>query len=267
MNYADYVKSQVTEQDWNIIQQLRLDLDEDGFVDFLADFVNAEKRWQTEIPFLCSHLAEYPDPKVFNSCLGSGVTSIGLKKIGIESVVSNDIDEKSIKISREEAKKYEVNLEILSYDWRSLPENLQGMFDAVLCLGNSLTYLFKREDQLKSLRNFRNILAENGKLIIDERNYAGQILPGNFRHSGNVVYCGTDKIAVHPSYVSESMVIMEYEHKIMRKKVHIVTYPFKRGEMQGLLEEAGFGEIKAYGDYKENFKQEEPEFITYVCRK
>jgi SAM-dependent methyltransferase len=280
MDYEEYVKEQVSKRDWKIIQELkdegRINLDTRVLSLLWLDFVNFEKRRKTEIPFLLKQLKEYRCPKVFDSCLGSGPTTIGLKKAGITNVVSNEIDDIFLRIAEQEAKKHGVRLCVTRYDWRELNERLFEKFDAVLNLGNSLTYLFKRNDQIKTLSNFWKLLKSDGKLIIDERNYAEHFLKNNgsnYRWSGEVVYCGKDKVDAHPIYISRSMVIMEYKHKKSGARVHLVLYPFKAGELKELLIDAGFSEIKVYGNLAPEYKEEgrfdprDPEFLTYVCKK
>jgi SAM-dependent methyltransferase len=207
-------------------------------------------------------------------------------------IVANEIDPELEKVAAREMKKRGIGLhELLAggfiqvhhYDWRegiiypklmSDPEgkHLSDRFDrysAVLCLGNSLTYIFKREEQLAAIRNFRKALRPDGKLIIDERNYAEHFLaPGaQFKCTGEVVYCGADKVVPKPIYISPTMVVMEYHHLQSRQKAHLVLYPFKKGELCSLLAQADFREIKIFGDYKEQFDPKEPEFLTYVARK
>lgn len=265
-DYEAYVKNQVSRKNWRKIKKLGLNLDTAVLSDLWPDFVNFEKRRKMEIPFLVGQLAEYGNPKIFDACLGSGATTLGLKLAGIEDVVSNDIDRDLVKVAQNEAEKLGVNLDVTSYDWRDLNEEHMETFDAVLCLGNSLTYLFKRKDQLKVLENFRDILRPNGKLIIDERNYVHHFFGDNYQFSGEVVYCGKEKVLAHPVHVSNDMVVMEYEHRDTGEKAHLILYPFKQNELRELLKQAGFRNITAFGDYRQNFKSGDPEFITYVCR-
>ncbi len=235
--------------------------------DIWVDAVNFEERRRHEIPFLTGQLPLYRKPKVFDAALASGATSIGLKLSGF-SVVSNEMDEDFRRVAQREAEKYGVRLDITSYDWRNTPGDYRERFDAVLCLGNSLTLLLEERDRIKSLANFRDMMKRRGKLIIDERNYAEHFLKGmgRFKHSGNVVYCGKDKVGICPVYASPDIAIIEYEH-IDGRKIRFPVYPFKSGEMRSLLGEIGFRNIEAYGDYKRPFNPEEPEFITYVARK
>ena len=236
MDTLEYLKNQLSPKDWEILQGLGLNLDGKIIAEMWPDFVDFEKRWKTEIPFLLDKLKNYKDPKVFDSALGAGVTSIGLKLAGIKNIISNEIDEEFRKVALQQAKKYGVSLTITQYDWRELPDELTETFETVLCEGNSLSCLFKREDRLKALRSFKKILKPDGKLIIDERNY-DRILRGDYNFKGNVIYCGLDKVECLPIYVSDSMVVFQYTHKQTGKRAHIVAYPFKRGELLELLKQ------------------------------
>jgi len=68
-------------------------------------------------------------------------------------------------------------------------------------------------------------LKPGGVCIVDERNYC-KILRGNYSIHPSVLYQG-EKVSVYPTYVSESMVILEFTHKITGKKAHSVVYPLK----------------------------------------
>lgn len=266
-DYEKYVKSQISRTDWRVLKRLRVNLNSWTLAQLWTDFVEFPKRTRLETPFLLEQLADYTHPKVFDACLGSGATTIGLKKAGIDTIVSNEIDPDLIEVAREEAGRNDVTLNLTNHDWRNLASQYEEEFDAVLCLGNSLTYLFKTEDQLRALDNFRRILKPNGKLIIDERNYPHHFLGNNYRFSGNFIYCGNEKVSAHPIHISETMIVMEYQHKRTGEKAHLVLYPFKENEMRQLIRQAGWKELKAFGDYQPDFKPEAPEFITYVARK
>ena len=102
---------------------------------------------------------------------------------------------------------------------------------------------------------------------IEVENDEDNFLANRYRFSGDLVYCGNELVIAHPLHVSESMVVMEYQHRQTGEKAHLVLHPFKENEMTKLLQEAGFRSIKSFGDYKQNFKPEQPEFITYVAEK
>lgn len=289
MNYRDYVKSQVSPENWAIVETMHLNLDGEWLARVWSRYVDAPQRWKTELPFLVEQLMEYylpvdgdspsdrgKTPTVFDAAAGSGATSIGLKLLGMD-VFPNEMDDALRSALRKEALRYGLidatgkglswatnGLFLTSYTWDSLPkDDFKPRYDAVLCLGNSLTYLHKRNDQLTALSNFRRVLRPGGKLIIDERNYP-EMLKGNFRHDQSLLYCGNSLSAV-PLHTYTSMVILEIADK--KNKGHLIMYPFKEGELEGLLRETGFKNIKRYGDYHSEFKPENVSFFTYVARK
>lgn len=237
-------------------------------VEMWTDFIHWEKRRLGENDFLINNLNKRK--KIFDACLGDGADSIYLLKKGFD-VTSNDIDNLFIEKARENAKKHDVNLNITEFDWRVLDKYFDS-FDAVFCLGNSLSYLFEKKDQLKALKNFFNMLGDDGILIIDERNYQSIldkreeiINNGNFQYSGKFVYCG-DNVHGEPIEISDSEVRFEYTDKRTGKKGHLVLYPFKKGELMGLLREAGFTRIEQYSDYEKGYDHE-ADFVQYVCGK
>jgi SAM-dependent methyltransferase len=229
-----------------------------------ADFVCIEKRMKRETPFIINHSPK-ENPWVFDSALGCGATTIGLHMHGINRVLGNDIDPGMIEDARIQAIKRGLLLITSSYDWRDIRSSLSETFDVVTCLGNSLTLVFDRDEQLKALRNFRMLLRDSGVLMIDERNYP-RILEGGFSHSGEYVYCGIDRVSCKPTNVDADLVTMEYAHKQTGDVDSLHLYPFKAGEMFELLHEAGFSGIETFGDYRADFDPSDVEFYTYVAR-
>lgn len=230
-------------------------------------FVNFEERRKKEIPFLLKQLKGYQHQRVFDAALGSGATSIGLKLAGINHITSNEIDPCYRRIAEEEAHRYGVPLTTTAHSWEEVGSLYPAAFDAVVCLGNSLTLLFDREVCLSALRSFRESLTPQGKLIIDERNYPALFLSDysgkNYCWSGGIVYCGKGEIDAYPLSISNEEVVMEYKDRKTDECVRLSLYPFKEGELEGLLHEAGFKVILTYGDYQEHFHT--PEFFTYIC--
>ena len=202
--------------------------------------------------------------------LGDGCDSIYLLKGGFD-VTSNEIDPLFAREAGKNASKAGVKLRITSFDWRKIDSGLpHGSFDAVILLGNSLTYLFGRKARLRALAAFRNILKPGGLLLIDERNYTyilshrEQILEGEFRYSGRYVYCG-NKVHAHPIEISENKVVMQYSHSD-GTKAYLQMYPFKQGELKREIALAGFGRVRQYSDYSDGFRKK-ADFYEYLAAK
>ncbi len=242
-----------------------------NLVSMWRNFIDWDKRRIGEGNFLVNQFHKHNVKKVFDAALGEGCDSIYLIKQGFD-VTSNEIDKIFLNKALEYAKAENIELKITSLDWRELDKKLpEKFFDTVLCLGNSLSYLFTEKDQIDVLNQFRRILRDNGILIIDERNYQyildnrKEILKGNFHYKGRYVYCGKE-VHAYPIEISDQRVKMEYIDKRTGEKGYLILYPFKHGYMKNLLHKASFKSVEQFSDFKsgENINAD---FYQYVCIK
>lgn len=242
-----------------------------ALVNFWGRFIDWEKRRRGENGFLVKTLSKFKAKKIFDSCMGDACDTVFLLKKGFE-VTSNELDVNFIKRAQENARENSVRLNVTSFDWRRLSKHFSAeSFDAVLCLGNSLTYLFKKQDHAKALKNFYRVLRKGGVLVIDERNYEyflkarKQILNGHFRYSKKFVYCGSE-VNAYPVKISSAEVVMEYLDLKSGQKDRLAMYPFKKGELKKGLRESGFSKIHAFYDFRKQ-PSGQADFITYVAQK
>ena len=242
-----------------------------NLVQMWREFIDWDKRRIGEDNFLVDQFHKHNVKKVFDACLGDGCDSIYLIKQGFD-VVSNEIDKIFRDKAIQNARTGGVSLKITTLDWRKLDTELaEESFEAVICLGNSLTYLFIEKDQLETLRQLKRILRKGGILIIDERNYQyildnrDEILKGNFHYSDKYVYCG-DKVHGKPVEIFDERVKMEYTDERTVKKGYLILYPFRRGEVKNLLAKTEFASIEQFSDYKVG-ESHNADFYQYVCAK
>jgi len=238
----------------------------DSFSELIVLFSNIEERASVESPFIIEQAKLKFESYVFDACLGSGSTSIGLKQHGISKIVSNEIDTSLANYSSEQAKQRGISLDITPYDWRELDAHFKNEFDAVCCLGNSLTYIFNAEEQQKVVNNFASILKPEGYLIIDIRNYT-ELLRGNFQNNSKGPYRAFDKISLEPIYSSPDMAILRYAHKAKAIEHDLILYPFKDGEIESLISGSGMVLKKTFGDYKENYDSKTVDYYTFIAQK
>ncbi len=127
-----------------------------------GDFVGWDNRRRGENGFLVNQLNKYHAKKILDVALGDGVDTIYLLEQDFE-VSSNEIDDAFREKAIDNAKKKGFNITPTNLDWRDLSKSYsENSYDAVICLGNSLTCVFEREDQSKSLQEFYNILKPGG---------------------------------------------------------------------------------------------------------
>lgn len=236
-----------------------------------GDLLDWPTRLSKEGPFLLQHLKEYNCHRIFDSCLGDGVDSIYLLKQGF-SVISNESDEAFLKKALKNAGNDGVSLNTVQYDWRNLdqyvPENL---FDAILCLGNSFTYLFEPREREIALRNFHALLKPGGLLIMDERNYPYMLAnrekilyEGAPTSPKQVIFCGK-KVVVRPIVIEDSLVVMHYRHKELQWEGSLSIYPFKKNELRTLLENH-FEYLEMFSDFDKGYDPEAG-YYQHICVK
>lgn len=241
-----------------------------SLVDNWADFIDWQKRQAADGQFLLALLANYKDPAILDVCVGDGCDAIFLLKHGFK-VVGNEVDQTFKSKALANAKKEGVDLRLTSTDWRELDKSYPpNSFDVVTCTGNSLTYLFGKEYQLAALRQFKKLLKPGGVLLVDERNYQymldnrEEILNGKFRYKGTNTYRG-DYVHGRPVRIDHDKITVEYSHDRGGTLGRLSFYPYKKGELRALLQEAGFTDIKQWGDYKPG-DDPNSDFFQYIAR-
>jgi SAM-dependent methyltransferase len=246
------------------------------------NFVNWEKRLKTEGPFLLRQLPR--NAKVFDARAGTGIDSLFLAKNGyavtcnepdpnfLEKIKSNSADPKFPEKARINAGPESPAPAFTSYSWMNLGQCIQQRsFDAVICLGNSFTCLMGHEGMSASLYAFFGILKYGGVLIVDTLNYdhilddrKSILRAGNFRYSGNYVYCGIDRVRTVPLQISEDNMVLEFTDVQTKETAHLFAYPLRRTELHELLVETGFKHVSFFSDYRPVLDTR-ADFYQFVC--
>jgi SAM-dependent methyltransferase len=197
-----------------------------------------------------------PGARIIDLASGTGVDSLYFAKNGFQ-VTCNEIDSSSREYAREIARKAGVSLDFTEgYDWRNLPGSLHGAFDAALCLGNSFTYLFDKDDRTLAARNFASVVRPGGVVIIDQRNYDYMLKDRetilqdpsrNFRWKGAYYYLG-EEFRIFPTVIEDDFVSITCQEKKSGRTQHVDVYPIKRAELTDLMLSAGL-RVTLYGDF------------------
>lgn len=248
--------------------------------------------------FLCDVLQDRQ--YILDAAAGIGSDSVYLLEQGY-SVWSNEVDIRLAEAAEAYAATRRVPLRLTSVLWETLPKSLEGnmRFEAVLVLGNSLCLVAEEEQRRQCLSAFHDVIQPGGVLVIDERNfeymrdYAVEIARDPVRHfrptlEGDVMYGGRN-VRGFPAEISDDMVIWRFFDntggvKRTRKAIiesqfnvkDLSLYPFRHGELYGLLEEAGFVVREVFADLTKVSNGRgmpakdgigEAAFITYVAER
>ncbi|GJL62744.1 MAG: hypothetical protein NPIRA04_13980 [Nitrospirales bacterium] len=234
-----------------------------GFVQKWDALIDWEARASSEGDFFIRILQERGVRRVLDVATGTGFHSIRLLRAGFD-VTSADGSPEMLAQAFENANQAGFIMRTVHADWRWLSRDIHNKFDAVICLGNSLTHLFSEQDRRKALAEFYTALTHDGVLILDQRNYDG-ILDNGFTSKHVYYYCG-DNVSAKPEYVDEGLARFEYQFPD-GSQYHLNMYPLRKEYTRRLMHEVGFQQIKTYGDFQETHKVEDPDFFVHVAEK
>ncbi len=276
MKINEYAKEVLPQETY---EQLRKEYSEalegDWAVPLLYIAASPEFRAKHQIPFI-QKIAPVGS-RVFDSCLGQGSSAIALQDAGYQ-VVANEYETALRntalasmwdRFTDENDPDDPKRIKVYAYDWRELSQKNVGTFDAVTCLGNSLTYLMGNNDELESLKCFKEILKPGGKLLIDQRNYDA-ILEGRNPQAG-LVYDYTKYAVTFPWIAKDkTAVILKAEAHKTPIVGFLLLYPFHGTELEDMVAEVFGKRPDVYYDHipqEQAGRREDAEFITYVASK
>ena len=233
------------------------------FADRWDRLIDWEARAQAEGDFYIRILREHGAKSVLDVATGTGFHSIRLLQEGFD-VVSADGSPNMLARAFRNARDRNQLLRTAQADWRFLNRDIHGTFDAVICLGNSFTHLFREKDRRKSLAEYYAVLKHNGLLILDHRNY-DRLLEGGaaVKQGKGTVYCGED-VSVSPDCVDEGLARFRYAFSD-GSTFHLNMFPLRYGYVRRLMREVGFQKITSYGDYQRS--KDDPDFYAHVAHK
>lgn len=234
-----------------------------GFVEKWDQLIDWDARADSEGRFFIDMLKGRGKKSVLDVATGTGFHSVQLLKAGFD-VVSADGSAEMLTKAFENARGRGLVLKTAHADWRWLNRDINGKFDAIICLGNSFTHLFKEKDRRRALAEFYAALKHDGILILDQRNYDA-ILDVGFDSSHKYYYCG-DQVTAEPEYVDPSLARFRYSFPD-GEVYHLNMYPLRKAYMRELMKEVGFQRVKTYGDFQETYDEHEPDFFIHVAEK
>jgi SAM-dependent methyltransferase len=234
-----------------------------SFVEKWDELIDWEQRWKSEGEFFIEQLRAYGVKRVLDVSTGTGFHSVRLLSAGFD-VVSADGSPEMLAKAFQNARDRGYILRAVQADWRWLNRTIHEQFDAVICLGNSFTHLFKEHDRRKALAEYYATLNHDGILILDQRNY-DSILDQGFSSKHKYYYCGED-VSAEPEHVDEGLARFRYTFPD-NSTYHLNMYPLRKQYTRRLMHEVGFQHIETYGDFQETFKAHDPDFLVHVAEK
>jgi SAM-dependent methyltransferase len=236
--------------------------DED-FVDKWDQLIDWNARGKGEGDFFIRELQKRGCKKILDAAAGTGYHSIKLQQQNFE-VHSVDGSENMLMKAFQNGKKQNLVLRTIHADWRWLTRDIHEKYDAVICLGNSFTHLFKEEDRRKTLAEFYAVLKHDGILILDQRNY-DVMLDEGFKTKHSYYYAG-ENVKAEPEFIQEDLVRFRYQFPD-DSIFNLNMFPLKKEYTKNLIKEAGFQSVTTYGDFQETYRTKDPDYLIHIANK
>ncbi len=201
--------------------------------------------------------------RVLDASCGAGTQSVALAKLGFD-VVAADPSPGMIKraISIAEQHKITEKITFERCDFLSLPDVVEGPFDAVVSKGNSLPHLLLDEEIELALTIFYDLLRPGGLAVIGMRDFGAfmedrpRFLPGFIKETANEHELITFDIweweEGPPIIATQNLFIVEgHGEKYQTIKRSVTFRPLSTDEVKVVLLEAGFEDITDQPDRTE----------------
>ncbi len=226
-----------------------------------------KQRLEREAPFFQRLFVEKRIKRVLDLGCGTGHHSRLFRKWGCD-VVAVDPSASLIRIAREKTEKdlplfaqKETNndggaIDYVEADFLSFPALVEGPFDAVVSLGNSLPHVQDENELRQALRNIVDTLKPDGVFVFQNRNYDKLLtekdrfqFPTTFREAD------TEQIFFRFNDFEETHVQFNIVHfqRVGQRWMHTVystrLKPWRKTEIEQAASETGFAVQHYYGDF------------------
>lgn len=236
------------------------------FIEKYDKLISWKNRYNRESKFYQKLFSENRVKTIFDCACGTGQHVIMFNKMGY-SATGSDLSTAMVKKARINAKKYNTKTDFRVADFRKLSNTVDNKFDAVICVGNSLSHLSSEKDVIKALKGMRDVIRSKGVVIIQQRNYDMLVRK---RQRFMPITVGKDESFFYVlDYYPNKIIfnVVNLENKTGRFNVFKSQYtPLKKGKLTKLIRKAGFRNIKFYGNYKfKKFDIRNDENLIAVC--
>lgn len=234
-----------------------------SFVEKWDELIDWDARAKSEGRFFIDVLRARGKETVLDVATGTGFHSVRLTEAGF-NVTSADGSGEMLAKAFENGMARGLVLKTVQADWRWLNRDIQGKYDAIICLGNSFTHIHEERDRRRALAEFYAALKHDGILILDQRNY-DSILDHGFSTKHKYYYCG-DQVTAEPEHIDSGLVRFKYSFPDGAEYT-LNLCPIRKNYVRQLLNEAGFQRVRTYGDFQETYQENEPDFFVHVAEK
>lgn len=197
-----------------------------------------------EVSFVVELLGLGPEDAVLDLCGGQGRHAMELGRRGFERLTVLDYSPHLVRFGAKACREEGLPVEFLRADARSV-SLIDGSFDAVLVMGNSLCCFLVEEDYMGLLGEMHRLLAPEGRFLLDlpdKGKVVESYLPNSWHEATDDVLVMRERSWEEPNMKVREVVVSK--EKGLLRDMSYVCRMFSAREMEALLGRAGFSNIE-----------------------
>jgi 2-polyprenyl-3-methyl-5-hydroxy-6-metoxy-1,4-benzoquinol methylase len=223
--------------------------------------IDWDARLSRETPFLLSSIGRPENKRALDIACGSGRHTIALAAQGVE-VIGLDMSRTMIQAAQKHAEASKVEATFIVADMIDVESVVEGSFDLIFVLGNSLALLNDIDSVRHVIKTLYGRLNDSGCFLAQILNFEEIHWTGfrNFPTKTGHLSDGTEvtfsRMFEHTDYPDSSTLIMsvfrrtndDWISEVSTQKVLNLNYTV----MSSILSAVGFKQVKFYSDYSES---------------
>ncbi|WP_338471404.1 class I SAM-dependent methyltransferase [Niallia sp. XMNu-256] len=217
---------------------------------------------QTAFSFISQHLPE--GSTILDIGAGTGNMAIALAEKGIK-VTASEPEETMAQSIQDKASSRGIDLSVFTKSMEEIDE-IQGSFDGILCLGNTLPHLSNTREIEIFLKKCYLKLGQNGVLIIQQVNY-DRVLT---KHDFSFPVIEKEDFTFTRHYEKKDEHILFSTRLTVNEKTIENTmplFPIISQQLISLLKVAGFGVVNVHGNFKGEAHSIDSPALVIVAKK
>ena len=243
-----------------------------SFYDDLAPDYDAmtsfEQRFVRDRPFFRVLVENHRIKRALDAGCGTGFHSFLLAKLGVD-MTAVDVSPAMVAKVKEHATVLDLNVKAIASNFQTTPEKLDGGFDAVFCMGNTLAHILSQGEMQNTLTTFSSLVHEQGILFAQVVNFR-KILREKKKIQS--VKEADDKIFVRSyeyckDWIEFNLLTLTRKNGNLTDSMRSIRLrPWTVGELQETLAAAGFSRTTFYGGINmETFSEEHSKDIVILA--
>lgn len=191
----------------------------------------------------------HPLSRVLDVACGNGMHAMMLARMGA-SVTGADISRAMLDQARRRAVDTGLDVRWIHAPMQDIAERVEGPFDAILCLGNSLPHLLDGRELTRALAGFGGLLAPKGVVVLQLLNYA-RVLARQERIVGVTRQGDTEYVRFYDfleDLVRFNVLKLTWSANGCRHDLACALLrPYTRDQIAAACRAAGLGRVDCYG--------------------